>query len=262
MATPAFANGISDPIIGGEEDVILFNANDTQTFEDANANLVDLLTGNASNPTGNIELFATSESAGFTGATTLSGSLNGSNILLSSLTENDWLTGGFGQQWFGEFLDNALNPQGQGLRTFFGDDFLYSQFASNSGREILSDPNISYVNQAADGMVSIGLAGHLNAFDRIAGQIPDLIPFLNPTVQASEIVKVVYDNGPAQYLYSFSATDSGLTERSDGVSHDGNYEVSFQGNVPESVPEPTTTAALLIVGVTGALIRKRSVAVS
>ncbi len=263
IATPAFADSIKDPTIGGAGDAILFNANDSNTFVDPTANLADILAGNAGNPTGNIELFASSESVGFSGpATTLSGTLNGASILLSSLTEDDWSNGGFGQQWFSDFLDVSLNLFAQTQRGVIGDSTLYSIFETIGGRELFSDPNISYVNQAGDGLVSIGLAGHLNAYNRIIGQIPDLLPYLNSNVQASEIVKVVYDNGPAQYLYSFSATDSGLTELGDGVSHSGNYEVSFQGEEPQATPEPMATAALLLVGLTGAAIGKKSLAVS
>ena len=259
VATPAMADSISNPTIGGAGDVILYNADDANTFEDPNANLVDILKGDASNPMGNVELFATSESVGFAGGPTiLSGDLNGVGIRLSSLTEEDWSNGGFAQQWFSDFLDVALNPFGQAQRSTFGDSNLYGSFVASGGRGIFSDPNISYVNQAEDGGVSIGLAGHLNAYTRIVEQIPGLTPFLNSNFQASEIVKVVYDNGPAQYLYSFSATNSGLTELGDGVSHSGNYEVSFPGNDPESVPEPATMVALLLVGVAGATTCKRT----
>ncbi len=283
VATPAFADSIDDPIIGGAKDFILYNSDGVNTFEDASANLADILTGNASDPTGNVELFASSESVGFSGqATTLSGTLNGASILLSSPDEGDWLIGDFSQQWFSNFLDASLNSLGQAQRALNGESALYSMFVDKGGREAFSDPNISYVNQAGDGTVSIGLAGHLNAYNRTIEQIPDLAPLLKSNFQASEIVKVVYDNGPAQYLYGFSATDSGLTELSDGVSHSGNYEVSFIGNAPgvtglsiaafntsadavpsqqktpQSVPEPTTAAALLLVGLTGAAMGKRS----
>lgn len=261
IIAPAMAAGISDPEVNGGS-FILYNSNGTNTFADPGADLSDILSGDASSPTGNIELFSTSESGGFSdpGPVTLSGTLNGTSILLSSLTEDDWLNSGFAQQWFEEFLDQALNTTGQNTRSLLGDSFLYNAFVNNGGREIFSDPNISYVNQADSGLVTIGLAGHFDAFNRVTSQVPQLIPFLNSSFQASEIVKVIYDNGPAQYLYSFTATKSGLTELSDGVSHSGNYEVSFGGKVPEpeSVPEPATAAALGLVGLAGVALRQKS----
>lgn len=261
IMAPAMAVGISAPEVNGGS-FILYNSNGTNTFADPGADLSEILSGEASSPTGNIELFSTSESGGFSdpGPVTLSGTLNGTSILLSSLTADDWLKGGFAQQWFEEFLDQALNTTGQNTRSLLGDSFLYNAFVNNGGREIFSDPNISYVNQADTGLVTIGLAGHFDAFNRVTSQIPQLIPFLNPSFQASEIVKVVYDNGPAQYLYSFTATQSGLSELVDGVSHSGNYEVSFLGNVPESeaVPEPAAAAALGLVGLAGIALRRKS----
>ena len=68
----------------------------------------------------------------------------------------------------------------------------------------------------------------------------------NKQIQASEIVKVSYDNGPAQLLYSFNATRTGLTAADDGQSHNGNYEVKLQGQVPtQAVPEPSVMLGLL-----------------
>ncbi len=118
-----------------------------------------------------------------------------------------------------------------------------------------SDPNISYVNQDnATGEVSIGLAGHFNA----ASLLPSAFSmFLRneykgvnaKPIQISEIVKYTYD-GVTDYLWSFEATNSGLVEAGDGVSHSGNYEVAFQGKVPptESVPEPASILGLMAVG--------------
>ncbi|WP_413200001.1 NF038130 family PEP-CTERM protein, partial [Nostoc piscinale] len=73
-----------------------------------------------------------------------------------------------------------------------------------------------------------------------------------------EIVKYTY-NGQTDYLFSFLATDSGLTEKSDGISHSGNYEVTFQGLVPikpsQSVPEPSVVLGIL--GVAGIVATQR-----
>jgi hypothetical protein len=250
---PAFAASLINPTLGGVKDVILYDANGTNTFVNPNASLASILTGNASSPGGNVELFASSEQPGgnFNTLTTLSGTLNGTAMTLSSLTATDW--DGFGLQWFGQFLTTGLNAQGQAARANLGDAALYGQFVQAGGRQIFSDPNLSYVNQDdTTGEVSIGLAGHFNAYSQVAARIPTLASLLRPDFQASEIVKVLYGDAPAQYLWSFSATPSGLTEVSDGMSHSGNYEVRFQGRLPDhppaSVPEPATVLGLVIVG--------------
>lgn len=250
---PAFAASLTNPTLGGANDVILYDANGTNTFVNPNASLTSILTGNASSPGGNVELFARSEQPGtnFNTPTTLSGTLNGKAITLSSLTADDWDV--FGVQWFGQFLTTSLNAQGQAARAMVGDTAIYNQFVRAGGRQVFSDPNLSYVNQDdTTGEVSIGLAGHFNAYQQVASRIPSLSPLLRQDFQASEIVKVLYDDAPAQYLWSFSATKSGLTELGDGVSHSGNYEVSFQGTLPEnppvSVPEPATVLGLVAMG--------------
>lgn len=95
----------------------------------------------------------------------------------------------------------------------------------------------------------------------VSAKLDPLTAFINNTnliIQASEIVKVAYNGGPAQYLYSFSATNSGLVEKGDGISHSGNYEVTLKGEVPpsESVPEPSAMLGLLGVGSFFAVKRK------
>ncbi len=253
FAAPSFAASITNPTLGGANDVILYDSNGINTFANPNASLASILGGSASSPGGNVELFASSERTGanFNTPTTLSGVLNGTTITLSSLTAADWNV--FGLQWFGQFLNTALNTQGQATRAMMGDAALYNQFVAAGGRQTFSDPNISYVNQDdTTGEVSIGLAGHFNAYAQVAARIPSLAPLLRRDFQASEIVKVIYGDGPAQYLWSFSATASGLREVSDGISHNGNYEVRFQGTLPEhppeAVPEPTAILGLVAMG--------------
>lgn len=262
MTAPAMAASITNATTGGANDVLVYGANSTNTFQIANTpgNLTTALTGDASSPTGNVELFASSESSGsnFNTPTTLSGTLNGKSIVLSSVTAADWNV--FGLQWFGEFLDVALNPQGQFARSMVGDATLYGLFGSN-GQRTFSDPNISYVNQDdATGEVKVGLAGHFNAYTRVVQQIPSLAAYLKPNFQASEIVKIEYDGGPAEYFWSFSATASGLTEAGDGVSHSGNYEISFMGDPVEDVPEPASVLGLVALGGLAVAAKRKAVA--
>ncbi|MEB3343686.1 NF038130 family PEP-CTERM protein [Okeania sp.] len=106
-----------------------------------------------------------------------------------------------------------------------------------------TDPNISYIYEDA-GSLTVGLAGHYNLADRIAGGLAekrDLLAFLLEGVQGSEIFAYNID-GKTGYGWSNSATYSGLKEKSDGFSHSGNYEVTID------VPEPSTILGLIAIG--------------
>ncbi len=74
-------------------------------------------------------------------------------------------------------------------------------------------------------------------------------------IQASEVVKTTYE-GKTDYGYSFFATQSGLVERGDKLSHTGNYVISLQGIEPikQKVPEPSIVLGL--IGIAGLAKRK------
>ncbi|MBE9053976.1 NF038130 family PEP-CTERM protein [Nostocales cyanobacterium LEGE 11386] len=264
---PAQAGSLTGANIGGSasQDFYVYDSNSTQTFKVENPTANDIqrvLDGNAASPTGNIELRASSEAAGFdfTKNTTLAGTINGKNLTLSSLTLDDW-TGSyqgttFGQYWFNQAL--SANGFGSLVGTTMGQG-LFATFVSNGGFQRFSDPNISYVNQDdTSGLISIGLAGHFDASNLLLGVVPNYLrPLLaGRVIQASEIVKYTYE-GKTDYLFSFQATNSGLTEKSDGVSHSGNYEVYIQGVPPTSVPEPSIILGLL--GFAGIFAAQRQV---
>ncbi|MBW4495774.1 MAG: NF038130 family PEP-CTERM protein [Oscillatoria princeps RMCB-10] len=267
-SAPAKAGTLTGASITGVNgtDYYLYDANTTNTFRNNAASLSTILTGNSSSPTGNVELFANSEALNNTAfnsyskVTTLSGLLGGRSITLSSLTAADWATnvgGGLtlAQKWFKDALTN--NGLGSLIGTTTGNT-AYTSFLASGGRQRFSDANISYVNQNdTTGQISIGLAGHLDAKSLLLPVVPtSLQPLLaGKTIQASEIVKVSYDGGPAQYLYNFSATNSGLVEQGDGISHRGNYELLLAGIPPEKVPEPS--AMLGLMGLGGFLAAKR-----
>ncbi len=270
-SAPAQAGSLTNATIGGTaaSDYFVYdvNGNNTVRVGSTQANVNKVLDGNAANPTGNVELRASSEQAGFdfTKNTSLSGTIGGRNITLSSLTASDWnssLGNGltFAQKWF----NDALTANGFGSLVGSSNataKFVYSNALdkfNNGGRERFSDPNISYVNQNDNtGEIKIGLAGHFDAASLLfAGLSPNQIAGVNQfrtkqgSIQASEIVKVSYDNGPAQLLYSFAATSTGLTALDDAKSHNGNYEVTLQGQAPtQAVPEPSVMLGLL--GVAG-----------
>jgi hypothetical protein len=295
--SPAFAQSFASTVsVGGAQDVIIYKQDNGFTVEDQNAPLNEVLQGDATSPGGNVELFASSEISGFgANATTLEGTLNGVSLTLSSLTESDW-NGAWVSDWFSALLDEGLdenallyNATTVGMaRTLLGDSFLYNAFLAEGGREIFSDPNISYAYQ--DGSeVKIGLAGHFNAYQRIISEIPTLqfdggllysgltgqsisvntADILKDDFQASEIVKVLYGSDASRYLYSFEATSSGLVESAESnqkgdqaTSHTGNYEVTFQGHPPaKDVPEPVSVLGFLAVGAItagGALKKKQT----
>lgn len=282
-ASPAFAGSIKDASLGGTapSDVLMYCANGGFT-EVCNSSLSDILDGDSSSPGGNVELAASSEKSGFNFSkyTSLTGKLDGRDITLSSLTQDDW-GGGFAEKWFGEaWTANGLNSK-------FNDtekSLAFNIFMNDGGLQRFSDPNISYVNRdRATGKVNIGLAGHYQASTLFTKSLDKQIATLDQQIAAqnviisrrtsttaqklaaqaqknvlttlktsatntksklagtnifaSEIVKVTYE-GQTQLLYSFNATQSGLTAKDDGLSHTGNYEVSVTGT--KDVPEPTT----------------------
>jgi PEP-CTERM motif len=282
---PAHAGTLQSATIGGSapSDYLIYGANATNTFLVPNnaANLQTALSGNSSNPTGNVELAASSEKTGFdfTKNTTLNGTLGGKALSISSLTKSDWLstvngtTTTFGQSWFNQALSS------NGFGTLVGTstaNSLFSIFQGNGGFERFSDPNISYVNQNdTTGKISIGLAGHYSANSLFTQSIDSYLAkttglstatklqlagmkttLASKPIQASEVFKYTY-NGQTNYGYSFLATQSGLVEKSDGISHSGNYEVVFQGIAPpKKVPEPSVVLSLLgLAGV--AAVRRR-----
>jgi hypothetical protein len=273
--TPSLAGSITGETIGGNAPYLTYSSGGGHTFTVANnqANVQAALDGNSISPGGNVELFSNSEASSlislfgflnYNQNTTLSGKIDGQDITLSSLMATDW----FGQsavnsvkagiasasaianqaekaiafsqaiaplynsanlatQWFSSALSNYGLASSQQI---------FNLFLLAGGFQRFSDPNISYVNQDG-GKIKIGLAGHYDAAALLG--IPS-IPGL--PLQASEVVKVIY-GGKTEYKYGFKATNSGLTASDDGVSHNGNYEVSV-----EAVPEPTTMIGLILGG--------------
>ena len=263
---PVSAASITSVAIGGSEptDYYVYDVSGNNTVRNLTPTASDIqnvLGGNAASPTGNVELAASSEQGGFdfTKNTTLSGAIGGKSITLSSLTASDWTT--VGQTWF----KAALTANGYG--TIINSalyNTAWSRFINNGGRQRFSDPNISYVNQDSDGLIRIGLAGHYDATDLLLGSLStfekNLINSLRDPlkvgtpIQASELVKYTYE-GQTSYLYSFYATQSGLISADPTKSHNGNYEVTFQGSKP--VPVPAAFIGIAFAGAIGATKLKR-----
>ena len=271
---PVSAASLTGATIGGtaSSDYYVYDVianNKTKRSESPTSqDIQKVLGGNASSPTGNVELAASSETAtfDFTKNTTLEGNIGGKSLVLSSLTATDWFSTGLGasstaygannlaNRWFSDLLNAAGQSNANASRKVNA----YNAFLEIKGFERTSDPNISYVNQDdTTGLISIGLAGHLNLVDAYKLDANSLIAgFLGASLQASEVVKYTYDNNQPGYLYSFKATDSGLVSDDGTNSHNGNYEVTFRGAKP--VPVPAAFVGIAIAGAIGALKLKRS----
>lgn len=292
ITLPATAAGLTGATISGN-DYYLYDVNGSQTYLNQSASLDSILQGNSSTPGGNIELFASSENqSGLTAfmsgqTTSITGTIGGQNLTLSSLNANDWFWDGtkintsygaknLANKWFTEFWDKGatetVKTNGvafQTTKTVFGTpmvinvnlnaeqtrEFAFDKFNQIGGFARSSDPNISYIYQDKND-INIGLAGHydLKAFYTQDSQYAWLAPYLVDGFQASEVLKYTYGD-TTDYLYSFNATQSGLLE-TDGWSHNGNYEVKIAGVVKsQEVPEPIT-GLIAAAGLGGAAMRR------
>lgn len=275
--SPAFAGSLTNVSISGTASYLTYDADQTNTFKVDNtaANLAKVLGGTINKATGNVELFSNSETlsdsafATYTGVSSLSGKIGGRDLTLSSLTIADWKSPvgskTLGQSWFDATL--TANGLGDLVGTTSGTT-LFTAFSQNGGFQRFSDPNVSYVNQdSKTGVISIGLAGHMNATplflksidaflaSNASAQSKKLVTQLRPvlaakTLQASELIKYSYNN-QSGYLYSFKGVSSKLVEKGDSVSHSATYEVAIQGLVPppkKTVPEPSMLLGLASLG--------------
>lgn len=244
-------------------DYILYNSNATNTYADPSADVNELLMGDSSSPTGNVELFAGSEKLTLqqfkesNSVTSISGSYQGKDLTISSLTATDWFgadlktkygTNNFANTYFNAFFDAAVKDTYKPILSEMKET-LYNAFLTKNLFQASSDPNISYVTDNGSDLM-LGLAGHMNLKTQYGSQLGEYAFALNDNFQLSEAVKVNY-GGVEQLLFGTVATATGLKEVSDGVSHNGNYEVSLQGVIekpPAAVPEPSTMLGLMAVG--------------
>lgn len=243
--------------------------------------LLGILAGNAAAPGGNVELFASSESPGYTlpqfqsaGLVSLTGAAGGHTATLRSLNGVDWFgavpnysygVNNLANKWFNDFLaaynydgfllsHGFVQPQIDASKAGF-----FTQLVSSSGFQRISDPNIGYANfDSVPNEFKIGLEGSDNFIGLLLpGLLHDLgqdalIPFLPSPIQASEVVAVSVDGGPTQYLYGFTSNPSGLTTQDGTASYTVNFEVTA------AVPEPASLG-MLAIGSLALLRRKRNV---
>lgn len=276
-AASSLAASLTNPTVSGTAgtDYYIYKQDGTHTVRDDSASLSTVLEGSALSPGGNVELFANSETSLYTTPgssvgltnfktapiTSLTGSLFGMNLILSSLNGADWFTTTAGTYDTSYGADNLANRWFKDVLTANGFGTVLNLFGAtiyNTGLQLglfqrFSDPNVSYVNQdTSTSDIKIGLAGHFDAKTLLLKALPSSVvaAFGTKPLQASEVIKVAY-GGVTQYKYSFSATESGLTASDDGISHNGNYELTVQ-----PVPEPATLLGLAF-GASGLLAAKR-----
>ena len=219
--------------------------------------LDSILQGDSSNPGGNVELGA--KNVGQTqGANPLARiqaqNVQGETATFTNVTENiysssDWING-VGRAWFSDVWEQAVERNSSvPLVSSANEGLFYSFFIDEGGLEMITDPNISYINEVGDDIV-VGLASPLNLADRFSDIF--LVAAFEG-VQMSEIF--AYDiNGVTGYAWGSVATETGLNY------FDGNYEVVLEGlangyvsqevveSSPEDIPEPSTVLGLIAIG--------------
>ncbi len=240
------------------------------------ATLAELLQGDAPPPDGNaggnVELFASSETlslaqyVAYTGVTTLSGSLDGVPVTLSSLTWDDWgvasydclatpatataVSGGLLDRWLTDLVTAYSIPLTPTQRANAITRMVCGNFLPQ-----FSDPNIAYVNDLNPGNdlaePVVGLAGTFDLCPTLNSIFPGVLPLGyclapigtppngRPPIQVSEIVKIQVGD-VSDILYNFSAARSGQSEvtdpqtgGADQQSHSGIYEL-----IGPTVPRP------------------------
>ncbi|MDA0672716.1 MAG: NF038130 family PEP-CTERM protein [Cyanobacteria bacterium] len=143
---------------------------------------------------------------------------------------------------------------------------LFDRFYGEGGFERFSDPNIDTVTGDGNGTLTIELAGHYDGRNEFFFYLNNMEKqafgalFGDKSLQISEVVKVAYGDGPAEYLYSFSATDSGVKSDDDTNSHTGTYTVTYEYEESQDVPEPASVLGLVALGGLAVAAKRKAVA--
>lgn len=239
--------------------------------------LEQYLTGTAADPGDNIELGNDFDYSAWAGGelTTLTGTVDGKDVLIRSLNLGDWASNGNSLAL--AYVNAALASIGKSSadwidspggstpdRTFNEavNHFIFGDSATTSGAFVASDPNVGYVYSdpdVKDDQVKVGLQGLYDATALLSPLFPyvDYTPAPGELVQASEVMYLSF-LGSSGYSYSFTATETnqGASDCYDGTgtpsadcSYTGNYEIS-------RIPAPSGIA-LLMLGLTGIIATRR-----
>lgn len=196
-------------------------------------------------PGGNVEL------GKYGSPTTMTGTVNGKSITLSSLDYFDWADNhkALAQRYVrGAAAANGIVLTETQITTIVDTLVPNDPFAAAPWQR-LSDPNISYV-YIDEHTVNIGLAGFIDAETLLEGMFGVSLPAkpAGSYYQASEVVEVSLGGLDSHYLFGFFATDSGVVGNDKGKSFTGNFNVQ--------IPEPESLA-LFGLGLAGLLLTRR-----